>query len=257
MKIVVLNQKGGVGKSTVSVNLAYGLATIADKKTLLVDLDPQAHSTVIFCPDIQKENHVGNLLLEKKAKIRQVIRPAVTGEAEQVVGNLFLIPANIHLALIAEQVTTRMYREKLLHNHLKKVEKEYDFILIDCPPAVNVLTINAIYTADLVLIPTTYGRYSLDGIADLFQSIADVKESDDFPYLILRNGYDARTKVSNEYVEGELAAFSDHLLQTVIRRIEAINQAQMNNEPVFLFDPRSNGSRDFKTLTREIVAYGS
>ena len=256
MKIVVLNQKGGVGKSTVSVNLAYGLATLAEKKTLLVDIDPQAHSTVIFCPDPPRTNSVGDLFLDKKSRIQEIIRQGVTGEDEQVVDNLFVIPANIHLALTAEQITTRMYREKLLHNHLKKVERDFDFILIDCPPAINVLTINAIFTAELILIPTTYGRYSLDGIADLFQSIREVKECDDFPYLILRNGFDARTRVSNEYVESELAAFADHLLQTVIRRIEAINQAQMNNEPVFLFDPRSKGTRDFKALTREIVAYG-
>jgi chromosome partitioning protein len=118
---------------------------------------------------------------------------------------------------------------------------------------VNVLTVNAIYTSDAILIPTTYGRYSLDGIADLFKSIQEVKESDEFDYWILRNGLDARTKLSNTFVEEQLLPFKDNLLQTVVRRNEAINQAQMNNEPVTIFEPRSHGAEDFKTLTREII----
>ncbi len=251
MKLVVLNQKGGVGKSTVSSNLAYGLAVLG-KRTLLVDIDPQAHSSVIFCPVVPKEKTVRDLLADKNYKINDVIRQAVVGEGHDHVNNLFLIPSNIHLAITAEQITTKIHREKLLHNHIKKIEKEFDYIIIDCPPAVNSLTINAIFTSDKILIPTTYGRYSLDGIADLFQSIEDVKESKNFVYMILRNGYDARNKLSNEYVDVQLAPFKTNLLNTVIRRNEAINQAQMNNVPVVVFDPKSYGAEDFKLLTEEI-----
>ena len=256
MKLVILNQKGGVGKSTVSSNLAYGLA-VSGKKTLLIDMDPQAHSSVIYCPDIPRDNTVKELLSNKSFIIKGVICQAVIGDDEKPAKNLFIIPSNIHLAITAEHITTKIHREKLLHNHLKKIEKDFDFIVIDCPPAVNVLTINAIYTSDVILIPTTYGRYSLDGIADLFQSIEDVKESSDFKYMILRNSRDSRNKLSNEFVEEQLAPFKKTLLKTVIRKNEAINQAQMNNEPVVVFDPKSYGAEDFKKLTREIIRYDS
>ena len=256
MKLIILNQKGGVGKSTVGTNMAYGLA-LSGKRTLLIDIDPQAHSTVIFSPDVPKNNTVNELLSKKSFKIGDAIREAKIGDNEEPLKNLFIIPSNIHLAITAEQITTKIHREKLLHNHLKKIEADYDFIIIDCPPSVNVLTVNAIYTSDMIIIPTIYGRYSLDGIADLFQSIEDVKETSVFKYMILRNNRDSRNKLSNEFVEEQLAPFKKNLLKTIIRRNEAINQAQMNNEPVMVFDPRSYGAEDFKNLTREIISYGS
>jgi chromosome partitioning protein len=250
MKIVILNQKGGVGKSTITVNLGYGLAK-AGKKTLVVDIDPQAHTSVIYCPEIQKKNTANDLFLNKSFDVNSSIRQARVGEED--VKNLFIIPSNIHLAITAEQITVKTHKEKLLHKHLSKIESEFDFILIDCPPALGVLTVNAIYTADLVLIPTIYGKYSLDGIADLFHSIEEVKETTDYQYQIIRNGFDARTKLSNEFIDGQLEPFKENLLTTILRKSEPINQAQMNDEPVFVFDPKSNGSEDFKALTKEII----
>ena len=253
MKVVIINQKGGIGKTTVSVNLAYGLAK-QNKKVLLIDIDPQAHSTCIYVKDnLSKDKPtVQNILLDKNFDIRDSIYPA-TVKGEKIV-NLHVIPTTIHLALTAEQITSRIHREKLIHNHLKKIEKDYDFILLDCPPNLGVLTTNAIFTADLILIPTMYAKYALDGIADLFDSIGEVKEGE-FAYRILRNAYDSRNKQTNDFIESQLAPFQDNLAKTIIRKTEGINQAQIEEEPIFTFDPSSRGTEDFTTLTKELIAY--
>jgi chromosome partitioning protein len=252
-KITVLNQKGGVGKTTVSVNLAYGLAR-AGKRTLLIDLDPQAHSTAIYCPDVPKDATIGSVFENRKADLAALVQPAVV--KEQPAENLWIIPANIHLAVTAERVISQHFREQILDRALKRLAGQYDVTLLDCPPNLGVITANAIYTADTILIPTTYGKYSLDGIADLFASIEVLRGDRAGGRFILRNAFDSRNRQTNDYVNRELEGVKELLLQTVIRKTEAINQAQITGEPVFTFDPSGNGAQDFEALTHEVLRHG-
>ena len=130
---------------------------------------------------------------------------------------------------------------------------EYDFIVLDCPPTLGVITVNAVFAADHILIPTSYGKYSLDGMADLFLSIREIKREHKFKYFILRNLFERRNSQTNKYIQLQLEEFQQNLLATVIRKNEAINQAQINSLPVKLFNPSSSGALDFNQLAEEML----
>ena len=149
VRIALLNQKGGVGKTSISVNLACGLA-LEGQKTLLLDLDPQAHASMIYCDD-NPTSTINEIFERRDAELQSLIQPAmVAGEPVDV---LRIVPSNIRLAVIAERMITEHFRERRLHTQLQDVENAYDFILMDCPPNLGVLSVNAIYTADVIIIP--------------------------------------------------------------------------------------------------------
>lgn len=252
MIIALLNQKGGVGKTTVAVNLAYGLSR-AGQRTLLIDLDPQAHASMIYCND-ERRDTIGAVFERRDAELSALIRPAVVGghHAE----NLAIVPSNIHLAVIAERLLLEHYRERRLHVQLERVRDAYDYIVLDCPPNLGLITVNAIYSADEIVVPITYGRYALDGTADLLDSITVIREQDWQAWWILRNAYDSRNRATNSYIDSELRRVEAHVIRTVIRRSEAINQAQIRGEPIVVFDPKGHGAADFESLTEEILRHG-
>ena len=151
---------------------------------------------------------------------------------------------------------TEHFRERRLNTHLQDLEGSYDYIVMDCPPNLGILAVNAIYAADIIIIPVTYGRYSLDGTADLLESIQLIRDGGFSRWLILRNTFDVRNRATNAYVDKQLENVKANLMQTVIRRAEAINQAQIRRVPIFSYDAKSRAVRDFADLTREIQEYG-
>jgi len=245
--IAIINQKGGVGKTTTSINFAAGLAR-QGKKTLLIDLDPQAHSTIGV--GIEPESFTASIsdVLARKKPIGETI---LSAKAE----NLFIVPSHIRLDKIEQQLAPELFRETFLKKAIDSLD--FAYIVIDCRPNLGTLTINALYAANFIIVPCEMGRYALDGFADLMETIEHVKNSDfnkaDFIRILLTK-YDIRNKISNDWVLQQLEPFKHLIMNTYIRRNEALNQSQMAQEPIFNFKLDSVGSQDYEQLVNEFLS---
>lgn len=247
--VAIINQKGGVGKTTTAINLSCGLA-MQGKKTLLIDLDPQAHSTIGIGIMPESFNIAINDVLLRKASIDDAILKT------NVNTKLFLAPSRIQLDLAEQRLVPELFRETFLLKALEDLE--YDFIIIDCRPTLGTLTINALYACNFIIVPCEMSRYALDGFADLLETINHVKNGDFSVHKsnslrILLTKFDVRTKTTNEWVLNELKQFQSLIFQSIIRRNEAINQAHIAQEPIFIFKENSAGAEDYKKLTEEFI----
>ena len=248
--IAVANQKGGVGKTTTSINLSAALGA-QGKKVLLIDMDPQGNATTGF--GINKndlENTVYELLLDECSFDEALIRDAAEG--------LSLIPANVNLAGAEIELLEMARKEYILKDALDFVRDSYDFILIDCPPSLSLLTINAMTAADTILVPIQCEYYALEGLSQLIYTINLCRRGLN-PSLniegIVFTMYDARTNLSQEVVENVKAHVEQYIFETVIPRNIRLAEAPSYGEPITVYDDRSAGAAAYRALAEELIRH--
>ena len=246
--IAITNQKGGVGKTTTCVNLAASLAATR-RKVLLIDLDPQGNATMGSGVDKREVAFSGyHLLLEDEA-IEQIIVQADSAGYDLIPGNSDLTAAEVQLMQLEG-------RESRLGRRLQPVVGRYDYILIDCPPSLNMLTLNALTAASAVLIPIQCEYYALEGLSALLETVEQIREAVN-PDLevegLLRTMYDARNNLANEVSDQLLQHFGDRVYRTIIPRNVRLAEAPSYGAPIIKYDSASRGAIAYLALAAELV----
>jgi len=245
--IAVANQKGGVGKTTTTINLSACLA-LKDKKTLLIDLDPQGNATSGVRAKSEPEYNVYDLLIED-VDVKDVI-------LQTEVNMLDLLPGNIALAGAEVEMVGMMAREHILKSALEPIKDEYDFILIDCPPSLGLLTLNALTAADSIIVPVQCEYFALEGLSQLMNTVGQVKKhlnrKLDIEGVVLTM-FDVRTKLSNQVVSEVKKFFKSKVYRTVIPRTVRLGEAPSFGLPIVSFAPISSGARAYKSLAEEVI----
>lgn len=246
--IAIANQKGGVGKTTTSVNLAASLGVL-EKKVLLIDADPQANATSGLGIDVESVEIGTYQLLEHTNTAKEAIIKTDTP-------NLDIIPAHIDLVAIEIELVDKDEREYMLKKVLQDLRNDYDYILIDCAPSLGLLTLNALTAADSVLIPIQCEYFALEGLGKLLNTIKSVQKvhnkSLDYEGLLLTM-YDARLRLSNQVVEEVQKHFNDMVFKTIIQRNVRLSEAPSYGESIINYDAASKGATNYLSLAEEII----
>jgi len=246
--VAVANQKGGVGKTTTAVNLGACLAELG-QRVLIVDLDPQGHSTSGLGLDKDEvETTIYDVLIEDVPVDRALLPTAVEG--------LFLVPATVDLAGAEVELVSALARETKLRRALREQADAFNLILIDCPPSLGLLTINALTAADSVLIPIQCEYFALEGLTQLMNSIRLVQQHLN-PDLrlegVVMTMFDGRTKLSAQVVAEVRKYFKDKVYKTVIPRNIRLSEAPSHGMPINTYDPTSKGAEAYAELAREVI----
>ena len=250
MIITIAKQKGGVGKTTTAINLAAALAS-KGLKTLLVDVDPQGNSSMSFIDLAPEEPTIYEALVEDEIQLRDVIRPA------KVDANLWVAPSRISLAKIESTLLGELDSHYRLKDALSPVQDDFEYVIIDTPPTLGIITINALVAATHVLVPIQASYFALEGTDDLLETIGKIKVRAN-PQLQILGAlitlYDKRTLLSKDIHDQIAGVFGDKLFETVITKSVRLEESPAYQESIFRFAPKSSGAFEYYKLSEEVLS---